>query len=190
MRSPSKSGTTSTATISRKWIDALFAKFTLLWPREWADKVAASGNLEAMANEWAEGLAGLTGEQIKAGIVHCRANLKWSPTIAEFREAATLGDTPEQRAMRTRLADADAERKALPSKTWAESRADGQRQAREMLARLRQGMAEHERIAVSAPAAEIEPETVTPEQIARIETAKRAAAEALSRMQAQREGAA
>lgn len=170
----------------RKWVDALFAKFLAIWPREWADRVAIVG-ADPMASEWAEGLAGLTPEQVRTAIAHCRNTLKWPPSIAEFREAARSGMTAEQRAMAARLAESDAERLALPSRTWADRRADGHRQAREMLARLYQGMLEREQVRqVSEP----DDEPVTPEQIERIESAKRVAADALARMQSERDGAA
>lgn len=126
-----------------------------------------------MAQEWAEGLAGMTADQMRAAIDHCRSTMKWAPSIAEFREAAKAGMTAEQRTMSARLAEADAERLALPSRTWADRRADGQRQAREMLAMLQDRRDDDD-----AP--------VTAEQIERIEAAKRKAAEAIERMRAER----
>lgn len=90
-----------------------------------------------MAQDWADGLAGMTPEQMRAAIDHCRNTMKWAPTIAEFR-AASLGDmTAEQRVMARALEAADADRLALPSKTWAERRESGRAQAAAILASLR-----------------------------------------------------
>lgn len=140
-----------------------------------------------MANEWAEGLAGMSGDQIKQAIDHCRATMKWSPTIAEFREASMRGETAEQRAQRARLKNADTERLALPSRTWAEQRADGARQA---LA-LRQMLAEAETRSAVAKAAMASPDDDLDDRQAVVtEQRKREALDALARLQAGREGVA
>ena len=39
-------------------------------------------------DEWAEGLADLTGQQISQGIDLCRKEKSWPPSIAEFRVLA------------------------------------------------------------------------------------------------------
>lgn len=112
------------ARLPENWIKALFGRFALIWPRDWASIVERTGDLEALRQEWAEGLEGMSGEQIKAAIARCRATLQWSPTIAEFRKAG-ITDTPEQRAFQARLAQQAADRAALPSRTWAETKAAG-----------------------------------------------------------------
>lgn len=123
--------------ISRKWIDALFARFALLWPAIWADTVSAV-DLELLAREWEIGLAGLTGQEIDRGLKHCRTQLRYPPSIAEFRQAARPG-TAEQRAFQTRSQAAEADFRLLPTETWGHRRDRGARHIRAILAHLRQG---------------------------------------------------
>jgi hypothetical protein len=113
--------------MSRKWIDALFLRFSNIWPKDWADK-CAFGDLDAIANEWSIGLAGMSGEQMVRAIDHCRITMTWSPTIAEFRQAAKQGWSDEQRALQRRLSE---EQPALPVRPWSEIKAAGAAQARE-----------------------------------------------------------
>lgn len=111
-----------------RWIEALFGKFAVIWPQHWSGVVNRVGDVELLKAEWAEGLDGLGGEQIKHGISHVRAHCEWPPSIAEFRKACLGGATPEQLAFAAR---AQSDRPALPSRTWAESRADGAARAQE-----------------------------------------------------------
>jgi hypothetical protein len=104
----------------------LFQRFANIWPRDWADKCAL-GNLDAIAHEWSIGLAGMSGTQLARAVDHCRRTMIWSPTIAEFRQAAKQGLSDEQRAF---LGRQDGEQPRLPTRTWTESRAAGARQAR------------------------------------------------------------
>lgn len=96
------------------------ARFGRIWPGKWQDQAEQAGGMEALVEEWQLGLHGLSGEQIKRGIAHCRQHATWPPSIAEFRQACTDGSTLEQRAFQAR-ADADAQL-ALPSETSAEAR--------------------------------------------------------------------
>lgn len=73
--------------IFNKWIDVLFVRFARIWPMAWPN-IVASNDIDEIAHEWSEGLAGLDGEQIKRGIEQCRQRCKWPPSIAEFRQAA------------------------------------------------------------------------------------------------------
>lgn len=180
---PASSHAGSKPPLESRWIEQLFARFALIWPRAWADQYGAVP-ADLLAAEWAGGLAGLSGAEIRHGIEHCRAERAWPPSIAEFRKACRGGSTDEQRAMSARLDQSDAERLALPSRTWADRRADGQRQAREALARLRQGM--DERKQVQAAVADEPDEPVTAEQMAGIGAAKREAVAALERMRIER----
>ena len=43
-------------------------------------------DVDGMSQEWEEGLAGLTGEEIKTGLEVARAMRIWPPAIAEFRQ--------------------------------------------------------------------------------------------------------
>lgn len=104
-----------------KWVDALLARFAVIWPRAWADQ-AGGVDRELLRAEWSQGLAGLTGEQIKTGIEACRNGMVWPPSIAEFRSACRGGATAEQLAFAARAAE-DAT--ALPQGTRAEALAKG-----------------------------------------------------------------
>lgn len=88
---------------------------------------------DALRREWAEALAGMSGAQIRAGIEQARSHCDWPPSIAEFVRACQEADgrTAEQRA-RDALAAEQADALALPSRTWAERRADGFAQIREI----------------------------------------------------------
>lgn len=103
--------------ISRKWVDALFARFSRIWPSAWAD-IAASHDADAVAEEWRGGLRGMSGEQIGWAIERCREQCTWPPTIAEFRAACAT--TPNVAMYRR-----NEEALALPAKTWEEARAVG-----------------------------------------------------------------
>lgn len=87
-----------------RWSAALLARFSIIWPRQWADTTKGT-NMEAMEAEWAKGISGLTGEEIKAGIDHCREYSSWPPSIAEFRQACKGGANAEQRAYAARVRD-------------------------------------------------------------------------------------
>ena len=73
-----------------KWIDALFARFARIWPVAWAETCRAA-NLDDLAQEWSEGLAGLSGEDIGRGIERARKESTWAPSIADFRRFARDG---------------------------------------------------------------------------------------------------
>jgi hypothetical protein len=121
--------------ISTKWIESLFARFTAIWPQVWLD-ITATVDPAILAHEWSLGLAGLSGEEIKRGIDHCRAHSRFPPSIAEFRSACRPG-TAEQRALAARLAAADAQARLLPSSTHADQRQRGQEHIRAILERLK-----------------------------------------------------
>ncbi|RNE89859.1 hypothetical protein [Marichromatium sp. AB31] len=123
------------------WIDGLFAKFAICWPRDWHDRVALAG-ADRLAGEWGEGLAGLKPEQLDRGIRYAREHYDWAPSIAKFRRACLEGDsTPEQRAREALMARQRAEQAALPNGTWAEQRERG----RQHLAGLRAALGGEQR---------------------------------------------
>lgn len=103
--------------LSTKWATALLARFALIWPKGWADSVAGV-NHGLLVAEWAQGIAGLTGTEIRDGINYVRAHATWPPTIAEFRTACRGGATAEQRAYAARAQD---ETPALPRGTWGDT---------------------------------------------------------------------
>ena len=103
-----------------KWVAALLARFAVIWPKAWADSLAGL-DLNLLRAEWAKGIEGLTGEEIRHGIDHCRANNTWPPSIAEFRTACRGGANAEQRAYAAR-ARADQEGvKAIRNGTWGDT---------------------------------------------------------------------
>ena len=121
---------------SRAWVDALFLRFTAIWPTAWADCVSAATDRESLAREWQTGLEGLNGEQIKRGVDAARIGCRWPPSIAEFRCLCT-GPQPDhveqmQAGGSYRLVDA---KRLLPGKTSAE-RAEMARTELERMRRL------------------------------------------------------
>lgn len=103
-----------------KWATALLARFAVIWPKAWADSLAGL-DIHMLTAEWAKGLDGLTGEEIRHGIDHCRANNTWPPSIAELRTACRGGANAEQRAYAAR-ARADQEGvKAIRNGTWGDT---------------------------------------------------------------------
>ena len=67
----------------RHWISSLFKKFQARYGTKW---VACIEGIEKEAiKEWAEGLGGYTGEQIKKGLDSL--NNEWPPSLPEFQKA-------------------------------------------------------------------------------------------------------
>lgn len=75
--------------------------------------------MDMLRSEWAKGISGLTGEEIKAGIDHCRSHCVWPPSIAEFRQACHGGANAEQRAYAARSRDNDT--RAIRNGTWGDT---------------------------------------------------------------------
>jgi hypothetical protein len=100
-------------------------RFARIWGAKWTDHIAASGGIDAVADEWRKGLDGMTGESVKIALNACRQRCTWPPTIAEFRQAASDGSTPEQRAFRARERAVTASQLALPAETWGDRKERG-----------------------------------------------------------------
>lgn len=78
--------TTSTQTgLPISWISALFSKFQIRYGHKFTSTI--EGIEEQAVNEWAEGLAGLTGEQIANGLKVWDGD--WPPSMPEFQKACT-----------------------------------------------------------------------------------------------------
>lgn len=79
------------------WVKALFKRFESIYLQKWTDQFAGQTEneiakaLRGAQEEWALGLAGLTGEQLGVGLAYCREALAWPPSIAEFRRACLGG---------------------------------------------------------------------------------------------------
>lgn len=105
-----------------KWATALLARFAVIWPKAWADSLAGL-DIHMLTAEWAKGLEGLTGEEIRHGIDHCRANNTWPPSIAEFRTACRGGANAEQRAYAARSSYDQEGVRAMRHGTWVDTAA-------------------------------------------------------------------
>lgn len=103
-----------------RWAAALIARFAVIWPKSWADSLAGM-DVDMLRSEWAKGIEGLTGEEIKAGIDHCRSHCNWPPSIAEFRQACHGGANAEQRAYAARSRDDDT--RSIRNGTWGDTAA-------------------------------------------------------------------
>lgn len=76
--------TSKPASLPDSWIERIFARMEDRYGDLWANRYGAFPR-ERVKATWAEDLADLTGEEIKAGMTACR-NLRFPPTCPEFRE--------------------------------------------------------------------------------------------------------
>lgn len=71
------------------WISALFLRFQAIYGHKFTSTI--QGIEDIATTEWANGMAGITGEQIKCGLEKCAqkklqsGEQDWPPTLAEFR---------------------------------------------------------------------------------------------------------
>lgn len=72
--------------LPKHWISALFRKFQARYGHKWVS--AMEGIEEAAVAEWAEVLAGLSGEQIAKGLATWRED--WPPSAPEFERACGM----------------------------------------------------------------------------------------------------
>jgi hypothetical protein len=77
--------------------------------------------MDMLRAEWAKGIEGLSGEEIKTGIEFCRSQATWPLSIAEFRTACRGGANAEQRAYAARVQDDQEGVKALRHGTWGDT---------------------------------------------------------------------
>lgn len=117
--------------LDARLIDRLWLRMVEMFGHRWT--TSFGDNPRAVAGQtWAMGLAGLTADQIAAGISACMASADpWPPTLPEFR--AMCLQIPSMATVRADLARQNAER--LPFTrlvwqkldTWAFSRLDTER---------------------------------------------------------------
>ena len=112
------------------WSTALLSRFSIIWPKAWADLTALTPH-DLLVAEWARGLEGLSAEEIRHGLDYCRANLAWPPAIAEFRSACRDGANAEQRAFAARARAAQEDRRALRQGTHGDMAAEVQKRIQE-----------------------------------------------------------
>lgn len=65
------------------WVDRLFERFAAMYGKHWFDQWAQTP-MDDVKAVWAEDLAGMSGEQIRKALDHCKANNKFPPTCPEF----------------------------------------------------------------------------------------------------------
>jgi hypothetical protein len=116
------------------WIDELLAKLHAVYGQKWQNHVSGIP-YEALRSTWGEALAGWSRADAKRAIDHCVQTMPWPPALPDFIAAKRSGETAEQRAF---FARANAEQLSLPSRTWAESRAQYRGVAQEILIMLRE----------------------------------------------------
>ena len=73
----SQSETSNKTVIPFAWISALFAKFQVRYGHKWVSTI--EGIEETAVTEWSQGLAGLTGAQIKFGLDNLTDD--WPPSL-------------------------------------------------------------------------------------------------------------
>ena len=79
------------------WVDSIFKKMHGIYLNKWTSQFHSESDVDIARGEWAEGLAGMTGDQIKLALDKCRKEFVWAPSIAEFRSAGMGGSSlPEQ----------------------------------------------------------------------------------------------
>lgn len=105
-----------------KWSAALLARFANIWPKAWAETTKFASH-DDLILEWAKGLDGLSGDEIRFGIDCCRCNNTWPPSIAEFRTACRGGANAEQRAYAARSSYDQEGVRAMRHGTWGDTAA-------------------------------------------------------------------
>jgi hypothetical protein len=71
--------------LPKPWVLALHKKFSLLYLAKFANSFPDQETVNEWSSLWAEGLAGIDGEQVKFGLSYCAQKHEWPPTVAEFR---------------------------------------------------------------------------------------------------------
>lgn len=67
----------------KAWVSALFKKFQSRYGHKWTSTI--DGIEDIAVSEWAAGLTGITGEQIKRGLDTWNGD--WPPSLNEFKKA-------------------------------------------------------------------------------------------------------
>lgn len=105
------------------WIDRLFERFTAMYGNRFLD-LWRDLDTQAIKRAWAEDLAGLTADEIKAGLLALR-NKPWPPTLPEFITLCRPPIDPKAdwveacEQMRIRLQAKGEDRWSRPQVYWA-----------------------------------------------------------------------
>lgn len=65
------------------WVERLFARFSVMYGKHWLEMWNGIPMSAVMA-AWSEDLAGVTADQIRKALDHCKGNAKFPPTCPEF----------------------------------------------------------------------------------------------------------
>ena len=68
----------------KAWALALHRRLSMTYLTRFTSSFADEQTVNEWAAVWAEGLAGITGEQLKIGLVYSAQHHEWPPTCAEF----------------------------------------------------------------------------------------------------------
>jgi hypothetical protein len=77
--------------LSMSWVVRLFAKLHARYGHRWMSAYPAGVALDLAMAEWADGLAGCSGEEIKAGLAAWQD--PWPPSLPEFHLACRPKNT-------------------------------------------------------------------------------------------------
>lgn len=77
--------------LPKHWATALYRRFAMMYLGKFTSSFQNQETIDEWCSVWAEGMAGLSGEQIKAGIAYCGQKHEWPPTMAEFRACCKTG---------------------------------------------------------------------------------------------------
>lgn len=66
-------------------IKVLFLRFTSIFGDRFKKNHESPEMFDMWCQDWFDGLAGILPEHIKQALEHCKLNLEWAPSIAEFR---------------------------------------------------------------------------------------------------------
>jgi len=64
----------------------LFARFNVIWMKKFTDFFVSDDLSNAWIEEWGESIQRYNSETVKKAINHCKLNMKWPPSLAEFIE--------------------------------------------------------------------------------------------------------
>lgn len=80
--------------LPKPWAVALHRKLSLAYLGKFANSFPDQETIDEWVVMWAEGLAGMDGEQIKHGLLYCQRNHEWPPTMGEFIAACKARPKP------------------------------------------------------------------------------------------------
>lgn len=71
--------------LTLEMIKVLFLRFSTIFGERFSGHYKDPAWFDMWCEDWLDGLAGIQAEHIKLALDHCKLNLQWSPSIAEFR---------------------------------------------------------------------------------------------------------